>query len=195
MPLKNKYIWCISIEGHIDVLFREWIAQWPTDCSPNRDIRVSTKFLVGQRQSSWGQHGAYQGPVGPRWAPCWPHEPCYQDNICTWKAAAITNTQYHWFRILVQYLCSSDSNKTLQSFSWRCLITIACYQCIIRKTISVITTLLPGHECQNFMTVTSQYWRQFHYLQPVPGHHEKDSPETHTISSHVTSFLWTYEKR
>ena len=22
-------------------------------------------------------HGAHLGPVGPRWAPCWPHEPCY----------------------------------------------------------------------------------------------------------------------
>ena len=29
-------------------------------------------------QSSWGQHGAHLGPVGPRWAPCQPHEPCYQ---------------------------------------------------------------------------------------------------------------------
>ena len=29
-------------------------------------------------QISWGQHGAHLGPVGPRWAPCWPHEPCYQ---------------------------------------------------------------------------------------------------------------------
>ena len=27
---------------------------------------------------SWGQHGAHLGPVGPRWAPCWPHELCYQ---------------------------------------------------------------------------------------------------------------------
>ena len=25
-----------------------------------------------------GQHGAHLGPVGPRWALCWPHEPCYQ---------------------------------------------------------------------------------------------------------------------
>ena len=28
-------------------------------------------------QGSWGQHGAHLGPTGPRWAPCWPHEPCY----------------------------------------------------------------------------------------------------------------------
>ena len=26
-----------------------------------------------------GQHGAHLGPADPRWAPCWPHEPCYQD--------------------------------------------------------------------------------------------------------------------
>ena len=25
-----------------------------------------------------GQYGALLGPVGPRWTPCWPHEPCYQ---------------------------------------------------------------------------------------------------------------------
>ena len=23
-------------------------------------------------------HGAHLSPAGPRWAPCWPHEPCYQ---------------------------------------------------------------------------------------------------------------------
>ena len=28
-------------------------------------------------QGSWGQHGAHLGWTGPRWAPCWPHEPCY----------------------------------------------------------------------------------------------------------------------
>ena len=31
-----------------------------------------------RKQSLWGQHGAHLGPVGPRWAPCWPHEPSYQ---------------------------------------------------------------------------------------------------------------------
>ena len=28
-------------------------------------------------QGSWGLHGAHLGPTGPRWAPCWPHDPCY----------------------------------------------------------------------------------------------------------------------
>ena len=30
------------------------------------------------QRSSWSQHWAHLGPVGPKWAPCWPHEPCYQ---------------------------------------------------------------------------------------------------------------------
>ena len=29
------------------------------------------------QQGLWDQHGAHTGPTGPRWAPCWPHEPCY----------------------------------------------------------------------------------------------------------------------
>ena len=28
------------------------------------------------QQGLWGQHGAHLGTTGPRWAPCWPHEPC-----------------------------------------------------------------------------------------------------------------------
>ena len=32
--------------------------------------------LQPRKQGSWGQHGAHLGPVGPRWAPCRPHEPC-----------------------------------------------------------------------------------------------------------------------
>ena len=30
--------------------------------------------MYPRQQSSWGQHGAHLGPVGPRWTPCWPHE-------------------------------------------------------------------------------------------------------------------------
>ena len=36
-------------------------------------LRLSSIF-----HNSLGQNGAHLGPVGPRWAPCWPHEPCYQ---------------------------------------------------------------------------------------------------------------------
>ena len=43
---------------------------------------VMTKQLEIIRQITtyprWGQHGAHLGPVGRKWAPCWPHDPCYQ---------------------------------------------------------------------------------------------------------------------
>ena len=52
------------------------------------DPRVSLRKIYQKRcprkQSSWGQHGTHLGPVGPRWAPCWPHEPCYQDALPEW---------------------------------------------------------------------------------------------------------------
>ena len=42
------------------------------------DMLATDSYSQPRYQSSWGQHGAHLGPVGPRWAPCWPHEPCYQ---------------------------------------------------------------------------------------------------------------------
>ena len=52
---------------------------------PYLSVRPSVFFFcqsVWHRwQSSWGQHGAHLGPDGPRWAPCWPHEPCYQGTV------------------------------------------------------------------------------------------------------------------
>ena len=47
------------------------------------------------QQSSRGQHGAHLGPVGPRWVPCWPHEPCYQgrDQQAKWWPCFPRNAQ------------------------------------------------------------------------------------------------------
>ena len=44
-------------------------------------------------QSSWGQHGIHLGPVGPRWTPCWPHEPCYEGRFVT------QSVRSDWFRL------------------------------------------------------------------------------------------------
>ena len=42
-----------------------------------------------------GQHGAHLGPIGPRWASCWPHEPCYQG-----IHISVTVDQYRWLIML-----------------------------------------------------------------------------------------------
>ena len=33
--------------------------------------------IIHTTQCVWSLHGAFLGPTGPRWAPCWPHDPCY----------------------------------------------------------------------------------------------------------------------
>ena len=39
-------------------------------------------------------HGANRGPLGPvglRWAPCWPQEPCYQGKESNWVITVLTD--------------------------------------------------------------------------------------------------------
>ena len=60
------------------------------------DMTVSTpqqcaQAVFTQITRFMGQHGAHLGPVGPIWAPCWPHEPCYQWTIVMviwWRTTA-----------------------------------------------------------------------------------------------------------
>ena len=63
------------------------------------DAEPSSNFfrfptVLPRQQSSWGQHGAHLGPVGPRWAPCWSHEPCKQGSFpwfqTPWRSRGIT---------------------------------------------------------------------------------------------------------
>ena len=39
---------------------------------------AGTKWEYSQLAKFMGPTWAHLGPVDPRWAPCWPHEPCYQ---------------------------------------------------------------------------------------------------------------------
>ena len=58
-------------------------------CFP-KDNMLNKKIAGTPReQSSWGQHGSHLGPVGPRWAPYWPHEPCYQELFRTCVPQAV----------------------------------------------------------------------------------------------------------
>ena len=41
----------------------------------------SQPLKISIEQSSCGQQRADLGPVGPRWAQCWPHEHCYQGSV------------------------------------------------------------------------------------------------------------------
>ena len=56
-----------------------------------------------------GPQGAHLGPIGPRWAPCWPREPCYQGwlviSIITWMTLAISRRRkwiFVWLIVCIQ---------------------------------------------------------------------------------------------
>ena len=65
-------------------------------------ITMGTTFcLIVINNSSWGQHGSHLGPVGPSWAPCWPHELCYQGIRCI----VTPNIQCIPWNMLMVWLC------------------------------------------------------------------------------------------
>ena len=71
--------WCnLNCYEHVIIKFAHlarvllWLIQIWYMISP-----VYSLYKYSHIASSCGQHGAHLGPVGPRWAPCWPHEPCY----------------------------------------------------------------------------------------------------------------------
>ena len=62
-PIARKWAWLSWVQTIVYVLPQ----------SPQNYSNISsqtTKFM--------GPTWAHLGPVGPWWAPCWPHEPCYQ---------------------------------------------------------------------------------------------------------------------
>ena len=54
-------------------------AAWEVSCCCVGSADDVTSVISKDKgvQGLWEQHVAYLGPTGPRWAPCWPHEPCY----------------------------------------------------------------------------------------------------------------------
>ena len=58
--------------------WRVWVKS--TDCNPHN-------------KSSCGQPWAHLGPVGPRWAPRWPHESCYKGSQFPCPTAPQLTTQ------------------------------------------------------------------------------------------------------
>ena len=76
-----------------------------------------------------GQHGAHLGPAGPRWAPCWLHEPYYLVSFCfvrlclRWLLLAVlsgvkwfiypySSRLLHWQKSSKSYQMMVGPNKT-----------------------------------------------------------------------------------
>ena len=74
------------------------------------------KAYVPREQSSWGKHGAQLGPVSPRWAPCWPHEPCYLV-IFHW-AFCISKQKVPMSTVYLLWKASHCKLLTFCSYTW-----------------------------------------------------------------------------
>ena len=102
---------------------------------PNRQPR---------KQSSWGQHGAHLGPVGPRWAPRWPHESCYQGS-CGVSLASNLEKIDEVIKALHSVHCNSmyvmpskhytlliiPTNQCPPLYIWRTPLHCVCHACFI----------------------------------------------------------------
>ena len=55
-------------------------------------------------------HGAtHLGPVGPSWAPCWPHEPCYQGFL-----SMLMRHQLHHFNIALVMCVDKNQHNCIE---------------------------------------------------------------------------------
>ena len=88
-----------------------------------------TTRMQSQIARVMGPTWAHLGPVGPRWAPCWPHEPCYLGCQCnsTW-------TSLHWVYINNVYYCLhawtvniyAANMKTFLAVAWAMVFGTSC---------------------------------------------------------------------
>ena len=102
-----------------------------------RFIRCHTAEVVSisrpREQSSWGQHGALPGLVGPRWATCLPHEPCYQEPL---------ESAHHSNMLCINWLCViKQPNKATIFKTLLSIFNIATLQYIPRNMNTVFALL------------------------------------------------------
>ena len=112
-------------------------------------------------QSSWGQYGAHLGPLGPRWAPCWPHEPCYLGQLCMgyfhcneryfhqWKkfplliitvlvtwASWLLRLQATW--LLVQQIAQANNRENSSLYTKKDIHIYICKELYIQRNIYIL---------------------------------------------------------
>ena len=129
------------------------------------------RYGIPWQQGLWGQHGAYLGPKGPRWAPCWPHEPCYLGSSSdTLTLAYLFAKQSHASRFKVQNLVSVEY--------------------FTMPIMAKITTPV-NYKCNNIGHVASVYvrWKLFNIVYRL----QSNSVRT-IISIHLQANTQSYEK-
>ena len=118
---------------------------------------LSEKILTDNGLPDGKVYGAIMGPTGPRWAPCWPHEPCslgcfLAKHPCLWQ------TSPHTLLPFLSWMCLISTTTPFTDFNYKTF-------CYINKS-EVTDTQWPkdGYEIL-FMEYTQPPW--YHACPPV----------------------------
>ena len=94
------------------------------------------------------------GPVGPRWAPCWPHEICYQGKASTVGLLLVLLFMYldHLLTNSIMITCASVTNETIVHMS------------IERYILNYLSITLSGHPFYyHYYYYHHHHYYYFHY--------------------------------
>ena len=98
------------------------------------DIVNSRSITQPRSQVSCGQHGAQRGLLGPRKAPCRPHESCYQGMDCTlfWKRDAEV-TSGILCQVVTESIRDGQRENTCETFPFTTSLSRKCVWHICRN--------------------------------------------------------------
>ena len=106
--------------------------------------------------NTWGQYGTHMGPVGPRWAPCWPHEPCYAspEGVVFFFGSVCASVFNAWGAVVFTDINSTIFNGVFWSMGGYMRLVIArirklvflcvVYVCVFCVCSTVTIQVLPG---------------------------------------------------
>ena len=134
----------VEIDHWIQIIFKDKLT------------KAALKFLP-RLQGSWGQHGAHLGTTGPRWAPCWLHEPCYLGMNHKHFPLTINMMHISKFRHILFYFCQvRKKRKKMQILShFEIDYFISCFDMIFIW----LAYKVPHSKSINFCHLKPRYFR------------------------------------
>ena len=114
--------------------------------------------MAPRKQNSWGQHGADLDPVGPRWAPCWPHEPAIGGDF---ESPWLTSFKMDGKIGRTSSVDSGALSKTDHERKW-ILLWLFREQWVSVRYITMVNTLRPeqnGPECVGVFPCAFYQWK------------------------------------
>ena len=122
--------------------------------------------------------------VGPRWAPCWPHEPCYQG--CPWHDSSVVVA---WAKL---WLLSCNHHISIVR-SWNHLISVGiltAFRCCLSigcVSMLFVYAIIKQLSIEGYLSLMKPHWdtqqcRELHSLWQITGASWASLPPQESIS-------------